>query len=165
MLYFAYASNLDPEQMKRRAPGSAVVGLAELRDHRVAFTQYSSTWGGGVASIQPAHGESVWGVLFEVTDEDLASLDGYENFKGAGNQHNSYEREHVWVELTRPDDGSLPRRLRAWVYIAKTWNPSPPSVRYRDAIVRGARHHRLPDDYVERLAAVATAPEEPAAGA
>ena len=69
MLYFAYASNLDPEQMKRRAPGSAVVGLAELRDHRVAFTQYSSTWGGGVASIQPAHGESVWGVLFEVNDE------------------------------------------------------------------------------------------------
>jgi len=164
MLYFAYAAELGPEQMKSRAPRSSVVGLAELRDHRIAFTQFSQDWGGGVASVQAAHGESVWGVLFEVTDADLASLDTHENFREPGNQHNSYEREHVWVELVRADDGSLPRRLRAWIYVGKAWNPTAPSTRYRDAIVRGAKQHRLPDDYVERLSAVATAPEEPAVG-
>ena len=53
------------------------------------------------------------------------------------------------------DDGSFPRRLRASIYLARAANPSPPSRRYLDALVRGARHHRLPDDYVRRLAATA----------
>jgi len=59
----------------------------------------------------------------------------------------------VSVQLVRADDGSFPRRLRAWTYIARPANPSPPSRRYLDTIVRGARHHRLPDDYVAKLAA------------
>ena len=153
MLYFAYGSNLDPEQMARRAPGHAVVGLAELRDHRVTFPLTSHDWGGGVASIGVAHGESVWGVVHEVTDADLASLDSYEGFRAAGDQHNLYDREVMSVQLVRADDGSFPRRLRVWVYVARPANPAPPSRRYLDAIVRGARHHRLPDDYVARLGA------------
>jgi hypothetical protein len=35
-------------------------------------------------------------------------------------------------------------------------NPSPPSRRYLDTVLRGARHHRLPEEYVERLASVET---------
>ena len=31
MLYFAYGSNLDPEQMQFRCPGAKAVGLAGLR--------------------------------------------------------------------------------------------------------------------------------------
>jgi hypothetical protein len=157
MLYFAYASNLDPEQMKQRCPGHHVVGLAELRDHRLSFPLTSHDWGGGVAGVSVAHGDSVWGVVYELTDEDLASLDRYEGFVGPGNQHNLYDRETVGVQLVRADDDSFPRRLRAWTYLARTANPSPPSRRYLDAIVRGARHHRLPDDYVAKLAATPVA--------
>jgi len=36
-------------------------------------------------------------------------------------------------------------------------SPSPPSRRYLDAILGGARHHKLPDDYVARLAATPVA--------
>src|SRR5438876_8293776 len=36
MLYFAYGSDLDPEEMKVCCPGHAVVGLAVLHDHRLA---------------------------------------------------------------------------------------------------------------------------------
>lgn len=153
MLYFAYGSNLHPEQMRRRCPGHHVVGLAELRDYRVSFPLTSHDWGGGVASVSVAHGDSVWGVVHDLTTEDLAALDGYEHFVGPGDQHNLYDRETVNVQLVRADDGSFPRRLRAWTYIARQANPSPPSRRYLDAIVEGARFHRLPDDYVARLAA------------
>jgi len=153
MLYFAYGSNLEPEQMRRRCPGHHVVGLAELRDFRLTFPLTSHDWGGGVASVSVAHGDAVWGVVFELTEEDLASLDRYEGFVAPGDQHNLYDRETVSVQLVRADDGSFPRRLRAWTYIARPANPSPPSRRYLDAIVGGARHHRLPDDYVARLAA------------
>lgn len=153
MHYFAYGSNLDPQQMSRRCPGATVVGLAELRDHRLTFPLTSHDWGGGVASVGVAHGESVWGAVYELTDGHLAALDRYEQYVGPGDQHNLYDRETVSVQLVRADDGSFPRRLHAWIYLARSANPSPPSRRYLDAILAGARHHRLPDEYVARLAA------------
>lgn len=159
MFYFAYASNLDPEQMRARCPDHRVVGLAALHDHRLVFPLYSQHWGGGVAGVQLAHGQTVWGVVHELSAADFAALDRCEGFRGPADPHNLYDREQVTVELTRPDDGSVPRRLRACAYMARPSNPSPPSRRYLDAILRGARHHRLPGDYVAQIAAVAVAPE------
>ena len=159
MLYFAYGSDLDPEEMKVCCPGHAVVGLAVLHDHRLAFPLYSNHWQGGVAGLVHAHGERVWGVLFELSDTDLQALDEHDGWKGPGNQHNLYEREPVTVELVRPLDGSAPRRVRAATYSPRVSNPSPPSRRYLVALLRGAEHHRLPEEYVERLRGIAAAPE------
>ena len=156
MLYFAYGSNMEPEQMQARCPGHKVVGLAELRDHRLTFPRHSHSWGGGVASVAVAHSESVWGVVYELTPEHLAQLDVYEGWKGEGNAHNVYDRETVAVHLTRADDGSFPRKLHALIYVARAANPGPPSERYLEALVRGARHHKLPSDYVARLKATPT---------
>lgn len=154
MHYFSYGSNLDPQQMALRCPGATVVGLGELRDHRLTFPLTSHDWGGGVASVGVAHGESVWGVVYELTDEHLAALDRYEQFVGPGDQHNLYDRETTSVQLARADDGSFPRRLRAWIYLARSANPSRPSRRYLDTVLAGARHHRLPEEYVAKLATI-----------
>jgi hypothetical protein len=151
MLYFAYGSNLNPAQMLEFAPGHQVVGLAALRDHRLVFPRYSERWGGGTASVAHAHGQTVWGMLYEIGEDDLTNLDRREGFRAPGNQHNSYDRELLTVELERADDGSVPRRVRASAYVARPSNPSPPSRRYLDTILAGARHHRLPEEYVERL--------------
>jgi gamma-glutamylcyclotransferase (GGCT)/AIG2-like uncharacterized protein YtfP len=163
MLYFAYGSNLDPRQMERRCPGHHVVGLAALADHRLAFPRFTPDWGGGTCGPVHAHGQQLWGVVFEVTDEHMAALDSYEGFRGAGDQHNAYDRETVTVDLVRPDDGSVPRRLRATTYFARASNPQPPSRRYLETILRGAAHHRLPEDYVEALRKT-EAGEEPTDG-
>ena len=160
MLYFAYGSNLDPEQMRSRCPSHRVVGLAALRDHRLVFPLYSQRWGGGVASVQLAHGSTVWGLVYDLTDADLAVLDGYEGFRGPGDQHNLYDRDAMKVELTRADDDSFPRTVRAAIYVARPSNPSPPSRRYLDAILRGAQSHRLPEEYVTKIAATPVG-EEP----
>ncbi len=159
MLYFAYGSNLDPNQMRERCPDHRVVGLAALHEHRLVFPVFSNNWGGGVSSIQPHHGETIWGILYELSEADLASADRYEGFRAPGDQHNLYDRDHVTVELVRPDDGSVPRRVRAWAYFARPSNPSPPSQRYLDVVLRGARHHRLPEEYIARLSATHVAPE------
>jgi gamma-glutamylcyclotransferase (GGCT)/AIG2-like uncharacterized protein YtfP len=151
MLYFAYGSNLDLDQMRLRVPGVGVVGVAMLPDHRLTFPLFSEGWGGGAAGVTHAHGQTVWGVLYEVSEEGLAALDRYEGWKGAGDHHNLYERELVTVELTRPDDGSVPRRVRATTYLARTLNPTPPARLYLDTVLRGARHHRLPSEYIEWL--------------
>ncbi len=166
MLYFSFGSNLDPDQMRARCPAHREIGVAVLRDHKLVFPLYSGDWGGGVASVQLSHGNDVWGVLFDLTEEDLHALDGYEGFRTPGDPHNLYEREQIWVELVRPADGSVPRRVRAWTYLAHTANAMPPSRRYLDAVIRGARAHRLPDDYVAALARLPVlteeAPQEPA---
>jgi len=154
MLYFAYGSNMNPDQMRSRAPGHRVVGLAALKEHRLAFPVYSNEWGGGVSSIQLHHGETVWGVLYEVSEEEIKTLDRFEGYRGPANQHNVYDREHVTVELVRPDDGSFPRRVRADLYVARPSNPSPPSRRYLDTLIAGSRHHRLPEEYITQLSAV-----------
>jgi hypothetical protein len=164
MIYFAYASNLNPEQMRERAPDHRRIGLAVLRDYRIAFPRYSPLWGGGVASPQLAHGEELWGVLFEVTEHDLERLDVYEGFRAPGDQHNIYERQQEYVELVRAEDGSVPRRVRAHVYFAHVSNPKPPSRRYLDAILKGARAYRLPEDYIAKLETIAVAEEEAGAG-
>ena len=90
-------------------------------------------------------------------------LDSHEDFKAQGDQHNSYDRETVTVDIVRPDDGSVPRRVRALTYFARPSNPQPPSRRYLDTILRGAVHYRLPEDYVEALGKEAVA-EEAASG-
>ncbi len=159
MLYFAYGSNLDPRQMRERAPSHRTVGMAALADHRLVFPRYSPTWAGGTAGVQLAHGATVWGMLYDVDEADFVVLDRHEGFKGPGDQHNGYDREQVTVDLTRPDDQSVPRRVRAWTYLARPSNPSPPSREYLDTIVRGARHHRLPEEYVAAIAATPVAVE------
>ena len=154
MLYFAYASHMDPEQMARSGTDHTVVGLASLHEYRLSFPMYSNIWEGGVASVQPHHGDQVWGVLYEVSDERLEKLDREYGYRGPDDQHNVADREHVTVELVRPDDGSSPRPLRAWLYMARPSNPSPPSRRYLDAILRGAQHHELPEEYILALRAI-----------
>ena len=65
--------------------------------------------------------------------------------------HNVCNRDTATIELVRPDDDSIPRRVRPWIYVPRTSNPMPPSRRYLDTILRGAQHHRLPEEYVARL--------------
>lgn len=159
MLYFAYGSNLDPDQMRERCPDSQIVGLAVLPDHKLTFPLYSQRWGGGAAGVTHEHGGTVWGALYELSESDLASLDRYEHWIGPGDHHNLYDRDLVTVELTRPDDGSVPRRVRAITYFARTLNPTPPTRRYMDTVLKGARHHQLPAEYVEWLESVEVASE------
>jgi hypothetical protein len=165
MLYFAYGSNLDTDQMRERCPGLQLVGVAMLRDHKLTFPLFSEGWGGGVVSVQLSHGKDVWGVLYELGEEDLRALDAQEGFRTPGDAHNLYEREPIWVELVRPEDGSVPRRVRCWIYLARTANPSLPSRRYMDTVLKGARAHRLPDDYIAALTRLPVlAEDEPSGG-
>jgi len=164
MLVFAYASLLDPALARERCPGHGEIGLASLPDHRIHFPRHSERWGGGGASLTLSHGHAAWGYVYDVPEHEIAALDAAEGFHGAGDPANAYERQTVTVDLVRPDDGSVPRRIRALAYLARPTEPVTPSARYLETILRGARARRLPDEYVAELAAIAAAVEPPAAG-
>lgn len=50
-LYFAYGSNLDGAQMRRRCPSARLVGAAILDGYRLGFAGQSAALGGGVATV------------------------------------------------------------------------------------------------------------------
>src|SRR5690349_7591150 len=82
------------EVMASHCPTHRVIGVAELRDHRLAFRRRSIRTGTGVADVMPAPGHSVWGVLYELDDSELPALDAKE---GAGWAYDRV-RVTVWLE-------------------------------------------------------------------
>ena len=77
-VYFAFGSNLADEQMLERCPSAVLLGAASLRGYRLAFAGFSWAWNGAVATIVPARGECVPGLLYRVSPGDLARLDSFE---------------------------------------------------------------------------------------
>jgi len=75
---FAYGSNLDFDQMKRRCPSARVVGVAALLGFRLAFAGRSARWRGAVATVIKSPDNLVAGVIYEVNFRDLLRLDGFE---------------------------------------------------------------------------------------
>jgi gamma-glutamylcyclotransferase (GGCT)/AIG2-like uncharacterized protein YtfP len=140
--YFAYGSNMDPLQMEKRCPGAVVIGPARLDDHRLTFVWDSPGWGGGVATAQTAPGDHMWGVLWDLTDEHVRSLDEYE-----GVAMGAYTRDDAKVQYSGD-------RVNAMIYLATDTRYKAPSARYVGALIRGATAFAIPDDYIERLRAM-----------
>ena len=75
MLYFAYGSNLNHFQMKRRCKDSVFLKKIYFRDFRLTFrSKYRA------ADIEPKKKSIVPGALFEITKCDEKKLDIYEDF-------------------------------------------------------------------------------------
>lgn len=133
--YFAYGSNMDPEQFGSRCPQSRVLGPATLAHHRFFITAR------GYASIEPGTGSRVHGVLAELTEADEAALDYFE-----GVRHCIYRKESMVV-------GWGGGELSALVYVDNETAHGRPKPGYLERVLRGARHHGLPPDAVQEIEA------------
>jgi hypothetical protein len=75
--FFAYGDRMSTSTMQRHAPHARLVGPGILAGYRLAFNVRSRSWGGGAANaLTDPHG-TLWGVLWEVDETDLAALDSY----------------------------------------------------------------------------------------
>ncbi|MBI2917051.1 MAG: gamma-glutamylcyclotransferase [Chloroflexi bacterium] len=141
-LYFAYASNMDPVQMRRRCPGAKFLRPAAAQGYTLAFTRYSTQRRGGSADMVEAPEDAVWGALYEVDEAGLSALDKWEGVPYA------YRRGEVEVVA---QDGT---KYQAVVYFAHRTGKFLPSKDYMERILRGARARGLPPDYIARLEAI-----------
>ncbi len=91
-LYFAYGSNMDPNHMARRAPGGRPLGPARLDGFRLEFNVYSNEWEGGAANLELDENAHVWGVLWEVPEDQIGGLDAFQGHP------TFFRREDVVVE-------------------------------------------------------------------
>ena len=126
---------MDPRQLAERCPGAVLVGPAQLVDHRVFVTRE------GWASLRPEAGSSVYGVLWQLTDEDLAALDAYEDTAGG-----VYRREPKHVKRLAQAES-----VAALVYVARDEASGSPRPGYLETVIAAARHHGLPEAYVAEL--------------
>ncbi len=75
MLYFAYGSNLNHFQMKRRCKDSIFLKKIKLKNFRLTFrSKYRA------ADIEPKKNSIVPGALFEISKSDEKKLDIYEDY-------------------------------------------------------------------------------------
>jgi gamma-glutamylcyclotransferase (GGCT)/AIG2-like uncharacterized protein YtfP len=75
MLYFAYGSNLNHFQMKRRCKDSVFLKKINLKNFRLTFrSKYRA------ADIEPKKNSIVPGGLFEISKSDEKKLDVYEDY-------------------------------------------------------------------------------------
>jgi hypothetical protein len=147
--YFAYGANLHPERMRRRVPSAQPLGCAVLTGHVLRFHKQSRKDGSGKcdAHYTGRPQDRVYGAVYSLAAAEKAALDAIE---GPGYEvaervviHAGTQRA-VFLYRARPD--AVRRGLRPY-----DW--------YHALVVSGARHHGLPEAYVERLAAVAANPD------
>jgi gamma-glutamylcyclotransferase (GGCT)/AIG2-like uncharacterized protein YtfP len=75
MLYFAYGSNLNHLQMKRRCKDSIFLKKINLSNFKLTFrSRYRA------ADIEPKKKSIVQGALFEISKSDEKKLDVYEDY-------------------------------------------------------------------------------------
>ena len=146
-VYFAYGSNLYGPRMRARVPSAHVIGVAWLRNFRLAFRKLAQD-GSTKCDLEPAPGETVWGVLYRFDPDEQDRLDAAE---GAG-----YRRTVMTVE---PVDGLEP--VEVWTYRARAeWiGEGRPFTWYRALVRTGAVAHGFPDSYVAAVAAVRADPD------
>lgn len=72
MYYFAYGSNMNRERMASRCPGATPLGKGILLDKVLVERYY--------ADIEDQPGSRVNGLIWEIFEDDLYSLDRYEGY-------------------------------------------------------------------------------------
>lgn len=147
-LYFAYGSNLNDsdfanwfQQGELRIPELKNPRVACLKDHRLDFTRFSKKRNGGVADIVCDKGKSVYGILFETTDDDLRILDRKE-----GVESGAYRRILVTVDLSQNKKVS---GVATYEVINK--GSVHPNYEYVQLIIDGAKAYGLPEQWIEKL--------------
>jgi gamma-glutamylcyclotransferase len=131
--------------MQRRCPGSKPAGVAQLKHYGLRFDGVSQNWShAAAANIVPSPDETVWGALYEMSDQNLADLDRFEP---------NYQRSMVTVRSGKHG------QVTAVTYLRPARELGIPSPEYLATILRGAKENELPAEYVSRVVQLSGLPE------
>ncbi len=124
MLYFSYGMNTNTQGMAHRCPGAVAFGRAQLQGHRFRFS--------GPADVQRDRSSTVEGVLWDITDECLKSLDMLEGYPFY------YDRKWASVYFEGQE-------VQALVYFMQPGNKNhPPSSGYFATVLEGYEEFGVP---------------------
>lgn len=135
MLYFAYGSNMDHEQMAARCPGATLVQVGCLHGHRFSIN------GRGYATVLEDHSQKVYGLIWKITSSHAQALDGYESVPIAYLRH----------QLPVSSSGQAAQDML--VYVSVNSDRGIARQGYMEKITAAARRAELPLDYQALLMA------------
>ena len=129
MLYFAYGSNLNHFQMKRRCKDSIFLKKINLKNFRLTFrSKYRA------ADIELKKNSIVPGALFEISKSDEKKLDVYEDFPTL------YKKYYFYY---------YGKKVMTYTMVKKT-SFRYPTERYFNVIKRGYKDCNLDFKYLKR---------------
>ena len=136
--YFAYGANLNFYGMHSRCPGHLPRCIAYIENYKLVFR--------GVASIEQANGQRVYGAMYLLDESHMDALDRFEGYprlyrreimpiRKAGNNHHT----EAWVYLMNPDK----------------YGYSAPCGGYLETILDGCRDWNIPEFYLKQIIKIA----------
>jgi len=140
-IYAAYASNLDPARMGERCPHSPLRSTGWLVGWRLTFGGEDLGWDGALPTIVEDVLDQVFVAIYDVTDEDIAQLDGWESADSG-----LYRKTRVRV-------ATMTGEQVAWAYVLDAYEGGLPSAGYLDVLATAAEAADAPADYVAALRA------------
>lgn len=129
MIYIAYGSNMNIEQMKRRCPKAIPIGKGILKDYKLVFK--------GVADVIKSPGDEVPIAIWKITEECEKALDRYEGFP------HLYRKEYVTVEIEGKEETGM-------VYVMNRGNIAPPNCYYYNVIHEGYKDFKINKNALEK---------------
>ena len=130
MLYFAFGSNLNQKQMKRRCKDSKYIGCYSLKNYKLVFRNYFL--GGGVADIQKDKNSTVLGAIYKISKKDEKELYVYEDYP------KTYIKKYFKI---------LGKKVMFY-YMPKKTMHVPPSKRYLNLIIQGYKDCGYKNNYI-----------------
>ena len=130
MLYFAFGSNLNQKQMKKRCKDSKYIGCYSLKNYKLVFRNYFL--GGGVADIQKDKNSTVLGAIYKISKKDEKELDIYEDYP------KTYIKKYFKI---------LGKKVMFY-YMPKKTMHVPPSKRYLNLIIQGYKDCGYKNNYI-----------------
>ena len=142
MNYFAYGSNMSFPRIQDRIPDVEKIGVAVLSGHVLRFHKVGKDGSAKCDAFFTGNpDDSVWGVVFRITEEEKSVLDGYE---GLGH---GYEIKSVSVNF-RDDPGAVD----AFLYYATHIDPAlKPYHWYKEYVLSGARENNFPESVIRKI--------------
>jgi gamma-glutamylcyclotransferase (GGCT)/AIG2-like uncharacterized protein YtfP len=125
---FAYGMNTNRASMRARCPHAQSLGAAQLLDHRFRFAVH--------ADVEPLLGSVVDGVLWEITEACLESLDMFEAYPVY------YNRAPLQVKFKDQYCEAIT------YFMVEGHGDSGPYPHYLDTILEGYAEHKVPNQQV-----------------
>ncbi len=139
--YFAYGSNMSRATMQQRAGQILDAQPGRLENYALVFNK-KVRGGSAEANIQAARGETVYGVLYKISESALRALDR----ATAVPEH--YRR--IELNVTDAAGKSIPAQVYIAAKVEKGLRPAP---HYLQTLIRGAGEHGLPAEYIADIKA------------
>lgn len=137
-LYAAYASGLNSKQMALRCQTAKATAKSWLFDHRLVF---KGRHDGAHATVEPEEGQAVPVLVWEISDQDEAALDGYHCVS-----EGYYTKEYVPLEVA----GEIREVL---IYTMRPCDYGLPTKKYLDTVTRGYLEWNFPMTTLEEAVA------------